>query len=66
MAFGRAVKNVKTSVGTESVYLPSFDHAVRNPLENGICILKNTKIVLVEGNYILLGEIGLPSSHQNI
>mmetsp|Transcript_14410 Transcript_14410/g.35231 ORF Transcript_14410/g.35231 Transcript_14410/m.35231 type:complete len:262 (+) Transcript_14410:254-1039(+) len=34
--------------------LPSFDHAVADPIEDDIQVSKTDKIVLVEGNYLLL------------
>jgi len=35
---------------------PSFDHEVGDAVENDIKILKSHKIILVEGNYLLLDE----------
>ena len=35
-------------------YFPSFDHQVGDPIENDIKLLKTHRIVLVEGNYLLL------------
>lgn len=40
--------------------LPSFDHAYGDPVEEDVQILPETKVVIIEGNYMLLGE--LPSS----
>jgi pantothenate kinase len=36
--------------------IPSFDHAVQDPVEGDIPIPSSTKIVIVEGNYTLLDE----------
>jgi len=33
---------------------PSFDHKVGDPVENDIPILEQNKVILVEGNYVLL------------
>uniref|UniRef100_A0ACD5YKH3 Uncharacterized protein n=1 Tax=Avena sativa TaxID=4498 RepID=A0ACD5YKH3_AVESA len=39
-----------------SVYAPSFDHGVGDPVENDIFVKPEHKIVIVEGNYLLLEE----------
>ncbi|PKU66294.1 Uridine kinase-like protein 5 [Dendrobium catenatum] len=39
-----------------SVYAPSFDHGVGDPVENDIFIGPLHKIVIVEGNYLFLEE----------
>ncbi|PWZ33895.1 putative uridine kinase C227.14 [Zea mays] len=38
------------------VYAPSFDHGVGDPVENDIFVKPQHKIVIVEGNYLLLEE----------
>lgn len=39
-----------------SVYAPSFDHGVGDPVENDIFVKPQHKVVIVEGNYLLLEE----------
>jgi len=39
-----------------SVYMPSFDHGVGDPVEDDIFVSPLHKIVLLEGNYLLLDE----------
>lgn len=39
-----------------SVYCPSFDHGVGDPVEDDIFVSLQHKIVIVEGNYLLLGD----------
>uniref|UniRef100_A0A7N0SVI7 Phosphoribulokinase/uridine kinase domain-containing protein n=1 Tax=Kalanchoe fedtschenkoi TaxID=63787 RepID=A0A7N0SVI7_KALFE len=39
-----------------SIYAPSFDHGVGDPKENDVFISLQHKVVIVEGNYLLLGE----------
>ncbi|KAK8952766.1 hypothetical protein KSP40_PGU012119 [Platanthera guangdongensis] len=39
-----------------SVYAPSFDHGVGDPVENDVYIGTRHKIVIVEGNYLFLEE----------
>ncbi|KAF3322067.1 hypothetical protein FCM35_KLT13208 [Carex littledalei] len=38
------------------VYVPSFDHGVGDPVENDIYVSSEHKVVIVEGNYLLLEE----------
>ena len=35
--------------------MPSFDHAVGDPVEEDVHILQEHKVVFIEGNYVLLG-----------
>ncbi|CAK9157316.1 unnamed protein product [Ilex paraguariensis] len=39
-----------------SVYAPSFDHGVGDPVEDDIFVNFQHKVVIVEGNYLLLEE----------
>ncbi|MCL7032148.1 hypothetical protein MKW94_018054 [Papaver nudicaule] len=39
-----------------SVYAPSFDHGVGDPIEDDILVTLQHKLVIVEGNYLLLEE----------
>lgn len=41
---------------TKKHQAPSFDHAVKDPINDGITIPKHTKIVIIEGNYVLSDE----------
>ncbi|CZR68541.1 related to panthothenate kinase/uridine kinase-related protein [Phialocephala subalpina] len=41
---------------TETILAPSFDHAVKDPVADGITIGKDTSFVILEGNYLLLDE----------
>lgn len=36
---------------------PSFDHAVGDPIEGDIEVRKEHRVVLIEGNYVLLGAL---------
>lgn len=40
----------------QSFHAPSFDHAVKDPIENDIYIPSSQRIVILEGNYLLLNE----------
>jgi len=39
---------------TSTIYAPSFDHSVADPVEDDIAILPSHRIVVLEGNYIHL------------
>ncbi|KAK4199351.1 P-loop containing nucleoside triphosphate hydrolase protein [Triangularia verruculosa] len=41
---------------TPTIYAPSFDHALKDPVENAIGILPTHRIVVIEGNYIMLNK----------
>ncbi|MGJ8642861.1 MAG: zeta toxin family protein [Luteolibacter sp.] len=41
---------------TGSGHFPDFDHCKRDPEERSICLESGKKIVIVEGNYLLLSE----------
>ena len=43
------------------VTIPSFDHGVGDPVADGLTVKPQNKIVLVEGNYLLLGETPGPA-----
>lgn len=38
------------------MYAPSFDHGVGDPVEDDIFVSLQHKVVIVEGNYLLLDE----------
>ncbi|KAK7184491.1 nicotinamide riboside kinase [Paraphaeosphaeria sporulosa] len=38
------------------LYAPSFDHALQDPVKDGIPISSRTRLIIVEGNYVLLDE----------
>ncbi|KAI9671708.1 MAG: hypothetical protein M1831_003236 [Alyxoria varia] len=41
---------------TKTVYAPSFDHAVKDPVPDDIGVPAGVKVVLFEGNYVALDE----------
>ncbi|EED23679.1 kinase-related protein [Talaromyces stipitatus ATCC 10500] len=41
---------------TSTVYAPSFDHAVKDPVENDIPILATARVLIFEGNYLSLNK----------
>lgn len=53
MLLFNCLKNLKNQ---GSVYAPSFDHGVGDPIEDDIFVSTQHKVVIVEGNYLLLEE----------
>ncbi|XP_050945864.1 putative uridine kinase C227.14 isoform X1 [Cucumis melo] len=47
---------LKTLRSQGSVYAPSFDHGVGDPVEDDIFVGLQHKVVIVEGNYLLLDD----------
>ncbi|KAK9458675.1 P-loop containing nucleoside triphosphate hydrolase protein [Lipomyces oligophaga] len=44
------------SVDSRPIYAPSFDHAVKDPVQNDIKILPSDRILIIEGNYLHLTD----------
>ena len=40
----------------EAIYAPTFDHAIKDPVENGVLIFGAVSIIILEGNYLMLDE----------
>ncbi|KAK4151464.1 ATP-dependent kinase [Chaetomidium leptoderma] len=55
-AFLQLVKRLKEPLAdkTTTIFAPSFDHALKDPKENDIPVEKTHRIVVLEGNYLLL------------
>lgn len=53
------VRKVDESLAAGEAKLPSFDHAKGDPVPDDVQILPEHRVVLVEGNYVLMGT---PSS----
>ena len=56
-AFLQLVKKLREPICPETgtIYAPSFDHAVKDPVENDIPIAATSRVVVMEGNYLSLG-----------
>jgi pantothenate kinase len=50
----RAVRSQSPS--GPAIYAPSFDHAIKDPVENDIPIYAGTRVVVFEGNYLSLNR----------
>lgn len=47
------VQQLKSTFGQQDVLVPTFDHAVKDPVPGGLVVDKGTDICIVEGNYVL-------------
>ena len=53
----RLVKDLQTiSLGSEDVFIPSFNHEDKDPVEDAIVVKASDRIVIVEGLYLLYNE----------
>ena len=57
-AFLSLVKKLREPLCPETgtLYAPSFDHAVKDPVADDIPIRKSARVVVMEGNYLSLGS----------
>ena len=57
-AFLELVKALRKPILPESktIYAPSFDHAIKDPVADDIPIHPTSRIVILEGNYLSLNE----------
>lgn len=57
-AFLALVKKLREPLCPETgtIYAPSFDHSVKDPVANDIPIAATSRIIVMEGNYLSLGE----------
>jgi pantothenate kinase len=58
LPFMRGVRGWADTSSQESISAPSFSHTTKDPVPSGTCIPAETKILIVEGNYLLLDEPG--------
>ncbi|EGV64921.1 hypothetical protein PSN45_005275 [Yamadazyma tenuis] len=55
--FLQLVKSLKSpQLRDRDLYAPSFDHSIKDPVENDIKISKDTDIIILEGNYLALKD----------
>jgi len=57
-AYLTLIKLVRQPITTSSktVFAPSFDHAIKDPVENDIAIEPSTRVLVFEGNYLSLNK----------
>jgi pantothenate kinase len=57
-SFLSLVKNLREPIcpETKTVYAPSFDHSIKDPVADDIPILASVRIIIFEGNYLSLNK----------
>ena len=57
-SFLQLVKSLREPLAPESktLYAPSFDHAIKDPVHGDIPIHPSARVVIFEGNYLSLGK----------
>lgn len=56
LTFLRSAPITQFDESDKGIWIPSFDHAVQDPVKDSIFISSADRIVIVEGNYLLLDE----------
>ena len=56
--FLNLVKKLRDAIlpGSTTLYAPSFDHAIKDPVENDIAIPPTARVIIFEGNYLSLNK----------
>lgn len=52
-SLAQRLQDVRDAVGHESVAWPDFQHSIGDPVESACFVAPDTRLVLVEGNYLL-------------
>lgn len=63
-AFAQHVHDIRDAAGRMSVAWPGFEHAVGDPVQGAYCVMATTRLVLIEGLYLLHREHGWQSIGQ--
>ena len=50
------VRELSTSAGSKAVVVPTFDHAVKDPVADGLVVDPDVQVCVLEGNYLLCDE----------
>ncbi|KAI9163594.1 putative phosphoribulokinase uridine kinase family protein [Paramyrothecium foliicola] len=50
------VHRLREGAGRHAVAAPTFDHAVKDPVTDGVTVGPNVEVCLIEGNYLLSDE----------
>lgn len=57
-AFAERIKSIHQNHQIKDVLWPSFDHSIGDPVEDDLLVSKNTKVILIEGLYLLYPQDG--------
>jgi len=63
-SFIRSIKMIRSGYKTVDILCPSFDHKIGDPVESEVVIPRETKLVLVEGLYLLHDDHGWKDSQS--
>ncbi|KAK2594309.1 hypothetical protein QQS21_008015 [Conoideocrella luteorostrata] len=55
-AAAKLAQDLRAEAGRTSVWAPTFDHAIKDPVQNGVEVPPETEVCILEGNYVLSGE----------
>ena len=58
-AFLSAIHRLRLN-SDDTIHLPSYDHNIRDPVQNDIHVNKHSQIIIIEGNYLLIGTFLAP------
>ena len=61
-SFVKRVKKIKQGYQQDDTLWPNFDHALGDPIEDDLSIKKETRVILVEGLYLLHQQDGWQES----
>ncbi|KAJ9137578.1 Phosphoribulokinase uridine kinase family protein [Pleurostoma richardsiae] len=50
------VRNLRAGAGQNAVMAPTFDHAIKDPVTDGLTVGLDTEVCILEGNYLLSDE----------
>jgi pantothenate kinase len=64
-SFIERVEKIKQGYQKDDILWPSFDHALGDPIEDDLSIRKETKVIIVEGLYLLHQQDGWQNA-QNL
>lgn len=55
-AVAEMVHRLREGAGRHPVMAPTFDHAVKDPVTDGLTVAPNVEVCIIEGNYLLSDE----------
>ncbi|OAQ73660.1 HhH-GPD domain-containing protein [Pochonia chlamydosporia 170] len=55
-AAAELARKLRSEAGRSAVSAPTFDHAIKDPVPNGVSVAAETEVCIFEGNYLLSDE----------
>lgn len=65
-AAGYAALLARLRHSDDTVWAPAFDRAIEQPIAGSTPVLRSTRVVITEGNYLLLDEPGWPEARSHL